>query len=933
MGVGDVVARNDIQYERYDVIHPTELARVLAQVPGLGTPRDYGPTSHFAVPGHDDEITLAAPANGPPVPSLVDYPVQNPTPIVRGEAVGHSLLLSGDGEGLVDAADVGLVDGAGVIRYSASLPSPAKLRAAATPGSVLVITDQNRLRARRWTSVRDNLGFTEQSGGADAPLTTDLGDARLDVFPGERASAVTTTDDIGVQQVRASSYGNTITYTAEDRPAMAFDGDVSTAWRAAAFGDAIGQRIRVVLDHPITTDHVRLLQPTNRGRDRFITQVALSFDGGHVTKAALGPASRTLRGPGQTVNFGRRTFRTFEVRVTQVNDKRPNLFGQANAVGFAEIGLRADGASHDVRVREVEQMPTDLVDALGAATADHPIVLVMRRDAVRPVPPRAQPELSIARAFTLSEPREFLLAGNATISPDASVAAIRSALGADPAVEVSSSGFMAGCLDCRPDAAIDGDAQTAWQTPFNTVRGQWAQYSVAKSISFDHLDLQVIADGRHSVPTRVTLTVDGIRRELAVPPVPDGAAPNTTRTVRLPFPRVFGRVIRLTIDDVREVRAQRFATAATVVAPAGIAELGVPGLRAAALPAELDSGCRRDLLAIDGRPVAVRVTGTPAAASAVMGLSVSPCGEGLRLGAGRHTITTARGKDAGFSLDRLVLASGTANEPVQLADGRISAIGPSAPAVPLVRVAHDGETKVRVHVSNATQPFWLVLGQSQSPGWQARIKGGKNLGGSELVDGYANGWLVTPTSKSFDVTMEWTPQRQVWAALWLSLVGVLLCLALVVFTWRRRRVVVARPLDDAVAIDWRASESLRGRARWIAIAASAALGAIVVTPWVGVVAGAAAWALTAKARLRAIVLIVPAMLLLLVGFYIAVQQHRYAYPSVFEWPTLFPHARTPAWIAVILLAADAVIDIVRRRTANPPEASLDTASGSSNDAS
>ena len=108
---------------------------------------------------------------------------------------------------------------------------------------------------------------------------------------------------------------------------------------------------------------------------------------------------------------------------------------------------------------------------------------------------------------------------------------------------------------------------------------------------------------------------------------------------------------------------------------------------------------------------------------------------------------------------------------------------------------------------------------------------------------------------------------------------------------------------------------MRGRPRWIAIAASAALGAIVVTPWVGVVAGAAAWALTAKARLRAIVLVIPSALLLLVGVYIVVQQHHYAYPSVFEWPTLFPHARTPAWIAVLLLATDAVIDIVRRRSA------------------
>jgi arabinofuranan 3-O-arabinosyltransferase len=320
------------------------------------------------------------------------------------------------------------------------------------------------------------------------------------------------------------------------------------------------------------------------------------------------------------------------------------------------------------------------------------------------------------------------------------------------------------------------------------------------------------------------------------------------------------------------------------------------------------------LVTIDGRPVPVRITGTPGAAGAVMGLGVAACREGLRLGAGNHTLTTARGKDAGFSIDRLVLASGTADEPVQLVDGRVSAIGPPAPAVPLVRVRHSGETKLRVHVSNATQPFWLVLGQSQSPGWQARIRGGKNLGGSELVDGYANGWLVTPTTPSFDVTLEWTPQRQVWAALWLSLLGVFLCLGLVAFTWRRRRVAVTLPHDDEVEIDWRAGAPLRGHARWIAIAASALLAAVVVTPWVGLLAGAAAWALTAKARLRAIVLFVPAALLLIIGIYIAVQQHRYQYPSVFEWPTLFPHARTPAWIAVVLLAADAVIDIVRRRS-------------------
>ena len=71
------------------------------------------------------------------------------------------------------------------------------------------------------------------------------------------------------------------------------------------------------------------------------------------------------------------------------------------ASGFAEIRLRDEHADHDVRVDEVEQMPQDLLDALGAAAGSHPLVLVMIRDALRPVPPRTDPELSIARTFTL----------------------------------------------------------------------------------------------------------------------------------------------------------------------------------------------------------------------------------------------------------------------------------------------------------------------------------------------------------------------------------------------------------------------------------------------------------------------------------------------------------------------------------------------------
>ena len=78
------------------------------------------------------------------------------------------------------------------------------------------------------------------------------------------------------------------------------------------------------------------------------------------------------------------------------------------------------------------------------------------------------------------------------------------------------------------------------------------------------------------------------------------------------------------------------------------------------------------------------------------------------------------------------------------------------------------------------------------------------------------------------------------------------------------------------------------------------------------------FAVVVRPRLRPVVLLVPGALLALCGAYIVVQQHRYRYPPVFEWPTLFPHARTLAWIAVILLAADAITEILRSRLARGP---------------
>src|SRR6185295_9836472 len=126
--------------------------------------------------------------------------------------------------------------------------------------------------------------------------------------------------------------------------------------------------------------------------------------------------------------------------------------------------------------------------------------VLMSRQALRPVPPRSDPEVSIARTFELPGARTFALTGSASVNPAASDAAIDRARGVPPAVSADASESLPGCLECRASAAADGDPTTAWNTPFVGVTGQWVQYETPQPITFDRMRLQVVADGRHSLP-------------------------------------------------------------------------------------------------------------------------------------------------------------------------------------------------------------------------------------------------------------------------------------------------------------------------------------------------------------------------------------------------------------------------------------------------
>jgi hypothetical protein len=284
--------------------------------------------------------------------------------------------------------------------------------------------------------------------------------------------------------------------------------------------------------------------------------------------------------------------------------------------------------------------------------------------------------------------------------------------------------------------------------------------------------------------------------------------------------------------------------------PVAVAELGVPGLRVTHAAAFDATQCRSDLVTIDGTPLPVRLAGDTAAAARLQPFGLESCAPAVTLGAGRHEIVTATGRAVGIDVDRLVLQSRWATPP-PLGAARVDVVASS-------------RTSYRLRVTGATpgQPFWLVLGQSHNAGWHAS----GDLGPPKLVDGYANGWLVRPTSAApMDVTLTWTPQRGVDIALVVSALGLLLCLALSV-----RRPFRRAAAGVVVALVWRRHGRLA-----VGLAGAALVGAT--------------------------------------GVYVAWAQHRYRYPPEFEWPTFFPRAHSLALAALALLGATAVAEIVQRR--------------------
>jgi len=951
ISAGDVLVQNDLQYERYALPQPKAFWALLTPAPaGTTLAATFGrpaPTPVIKFP-LVDETSLAQPNGTPYPPPLAVLSVPGARNITRAESASAPLLMAGNGQGIVDAADAGLLGGNPTVLYSASFDhDPAGFARLLSEGAVLVVTDTNASQGHRWGGLQNNFGYVEQPG--ETPLRADPSDARLPVFPQPATDAQTTTDQVGVGSVQATRYGNPVTFTPEDRPANAFDGNPATAWTVDAFSNPVGERLQAELSRPVTTDHIVLLQPQVGHPNRHITRVRLTFDGRGSITVALGAAS--MSEPGQTVSFSSRTFSTLDLTILGTNNQGgPNhSLDGLSGVGFSEVGIPG------VNLQEVIDMPGDLLRLAGSASGAHELVVLMDRNRAPDTPPRTDPELHMVRAFSIPTTRTFTVGGQARISAkdaDALIDADIGAPGPGPVVAANSSTRLPGDRHARADAAVDGNPSTSWSAALTAQGGEWLQYGLARPLSFDHLNMQVVNDGRHSLPTSITVTAGGRSRTVGLPVLAVGAgrAQGSVSPVHVSFPRLTGSTVRITINSVRQLTTLDYyggQSGGRDILPVALAEVGLPGVSMAPPPARIPSVCHTDLLTIDGRPVDIRISGTSVAALAGQPLAITPCGNslgGIRLDPGSHLVRTSPRLPSGFEVDQLWLGSapggGALRASSASAGGLPTGALPAVPtgAAPSVRVTHQNRTEETVSLHGQGRGFWLILGESLSRGWQASIRpaaGGPahSLGTPTLIDGYANGWHVPASLASGDMIaqIDWAPQRVVWVALAVSALGLIVCTALALVPLRRRRARRAQPGSDAGAAEAEAEAEAAGRlpllgsplflggARpaWItglfwALGAGVVAGVLTGPLGAPVVAGLVLFGLMVPYGRLALGGAAVGMVLATAGYMIDAQWcHRYL--SNIDWPGNFPVANTLGWAAVILLAADTLVEILRRR--------------------
>ncbi len=299
LGVGQIVARNDLQFERFRIARPYEVMPLLASAQGVGVATTFGPlgiNEPSPIAPMRDEADLRDDTGSPVRAGCRVHGGRTADDPSRADA-RQPVIVAGDGEGLLSLASAGLLDGSELLQYSAIVrrrhvgthpPDRSRRRARGhrhdrrQGASVERPARQPRLHRSRPASNRC-AKTSPTTVSTSSPTQRDDAFNRVTQYPG------------GVS-ARATSYGNPNSYTPEYRAANAIDGDLvhrgAPVHRATCARRGTPPRLR----RPVTTDHLTVTQLLSGVRNRTITDLDLRFDERDIVPVRLDAISNTPAG-------------------------------------------------------------------------------------------------------------------------------------------------------------------------------------------------------------------------------------------------------------------------------------------------------------------------------------------------------------------------------------------------------------------------------------------------------------------------------------------------------------------------------------------------------------------------------------------------------------------------------------------------------------
>jgi len=839
LGADTVVVVNSSQYERFGTVRPERSASILgSDPPGLRLVATFGsPTINRDPEDRWSEELLGFPFSSSP--EIVLYAVEEPSPPARTSA--GPVVVAADGTGLVDLAALGVLDGRNIVIAEAALDDET-LRRAVVSAPEVIVTDSNRLRAHHWRSSQDVWGATEPLTGV--VLDQDLFDARLPVFPLADHSSRSLIEET-LLAARATSYGPLLSYQPEFRPALAVDGDLRTAWRVGVNADPVGQMIEISSENdPIR--RLTIVQPDPAWR--WITAIDYRLDGGPWTALDLGAQSRTTAGQEVVLQ---RPSRSVSLRIADIDARAPFDRSHGPGVGFAE--LIPDGRTEVVRV------PERLTSFL---SADTPLSFAFTRLRSDPYQPwRQDPEIELVRSFTIDATRVFEPDFTVRLDPRADERALVSTLGILPE-DTGANTRLLGSLRWWGLSAIDGDPSTIWWAGADRDPIGTARLTVPMSGRLTYVELhQATGEGVSRIERVMLETLSNgatsARRTLDVPP------PDRSGVSRIDVPPMSGDRLVLTVENVEAVMVRDALTGRDVPAPIGLAEVSSDAWRARPLPTTVDTGCRSDVVTIDGSPIPVRIRASIADVLDGRAIPVSFCETTeLTLSPGRHLLASRAGAESAWTLETAILRSMDRSDH-----------GVASPAT-LV----SGRVQRQVSGIECPESCWLELPDGWNRGWA----GSGSADNAPLASASGrNLWQIDGDLVTFSAS--WSPQRIMWIGLAATLVSLV---ALLVWA------ALARPFSPL------AGRPVGPPSRFAVVSATLVIGALAIDPLWGL--GLTALVLLIGDRPRLVItagfLLVSTAMLFLVA-----QQIRTGTLPGFAWPDVFARAHRPTLAGLVLL--------------------------------